>query len=223
MNIESAMPDLSNKEKSFSSYLKQYMPIINKMSPDEIVGIFENAEKLIKLEKQLLAITDLPKLMAKVQELQKSKEYPENKAFDKGFPSLAEAKNEIKKDIGMDVSEKYIKKTLYDLDQIKQMNNDDKIYKTKLMNFFTNIILKGAGHGVVSKIDDESIIKSITAMVKTSYDDDVHGLAHGLLLTKSDFKTPDKFETFLKDLGFKKTEFVSAVLLDVSKSQATVE
>jgi hypothetical protein len=161
---ETAAVDLTKIEKSFSSYLTHFMPIIDKMEPEEIVDIFQSAKKVIDLEKELLKITDPAKLVARVQELQKKNppEYPDNKNFINWMKSLKDLKgiqNEIKDDIGLDVSDKYINKVLYELDKMKED-------KPKMLKYFTNIVLKGAGHGIVSSLDSEKLIGTILASQK---------------------------------------------------------
>jgi hypothetical protein len=151
MEIEAV--DLSQEEKTFTKYLTNWMPILDKMGPGEMVDLFVNAKKLIDLEKQLLKIVDVKDLVAKIKELQEKYEYPPNKeinslAKNPDDKTLKKIQEQIKNDIGLDISSRYIDKALYNIESFK----DDK---KKLMKYITNIILRGSGHGIVTEIDTE--------------------------------------------------------------------
>jgi hypothetical protein len=146
--------DLSQQEKSFTKYLTNWMPILDKMSPDEMVALFTNAKKLIELEKELLKITEPQALITKIKDLQAKFEFPPDKEIDAlakkldDKDSIKKIQEQIKNDIGLDISSAYINKVLYNIENIK----DDK---KKLMKYITNIILKGSGHGLISELETE--------------------------------------------------------------------
>jgi hypothetical protein len=152
MEIEAV--DLSQEEKSFTKYLTNWMPILDKLSPKEMVDLFANAKKLIDLEKELLKIEDVKTLATKIKELQDKYEYPPNKEIGSLAKStdekdaLKKIQYQIKSDIGLDVSPSYINKVLYNIESFKDN-------KKQLMKYITNIVLKGSGHGVVTELETE--------------------------------------------------------------------
>ncbi len=168
MEIEAI--DLTKKEKSFTGYLKRYLPIIHKMSAEEIVKLFENAKKLVDLHAKLKDMTDPKALIDKIKELQTKNEYPPSKEIDALTKKIGDEKTDQKKllkdlqtqlenDIGMDISPQYINKSLYILEGFKTD-------KKKLMQYVTNIILKGAGEGVISELDLENKMVHFSGSLK---------------------------------------------------------
>lgn len=159
MEIEAI--DLSKDDKSFSGFLTKFLPIIDKMDTTEIVGLFEHAKKLVDLHKEIGQITEPDALIKRIRELQTKNEYPPNKQIDslvkKWDAKKIESKNlidglqaQIRDDIGMNISPKYINTALYRIENFK----DDK---KKLMSYVTNIILSGAGHAVVTELDLQNV------------------------------------------------------------------
>jgi len=158
--------DLSTKN-SFTRYLTGYMPLLDKMSEEEFEDIVNNALTLVDLEKDILAISEAPKLVEKIKSLQKDLKLPPNKEIEKLIKMwenkklddnglLSKTRQEVKNDIGLDVSKEYIKKLLWNIKEIRETKQNPR---KELMRYFTNIILKGSGHGLAS-IDDMQKISS---------------------------------------------------------------
>jgi len=182
--LEFTAADLTKTEgKSFVQYLAHWMPVLNKLTSQELVGLFENAKDLVETRDMLLKISDPGVLVEKIKELKSEYKYPPNSELDKIIVKWEQKKiddsemkskvySEIKQDLGMGVSKAYLNKALWHINGGDDPEKSFADNKKKLMLYITNILLKGSGDGIVSKIEalekvavclrnDEMLLRSI--------------------------------------------------------------
>jgi hypothetical protein len=184
--LKEAVNLLETEGKTFTQYLSGYIPVINKMSAEEIVNLFENAKNSINIKNELIKIKNADELIDKLNILIKEYKYPPNQEVDKYIKLwnlkkidekelLKKLSEEINRDLGLGTSKEYIDKTLYIINGSGEPDKSFATNKAKLMKYVTNIVLRGVNLGVKSNISlelqksvvcclqGEEIIKQIVA------------------------------------------------------------